>query len=126
MTATPWATYTFAMVGPVRSMDVTIGLTTHTITVPDITITQTISAVFKVPIIVDAEQHQTQLFDAVVYSDANGRNMTMIHAGNGVFVGYFSLAVEGPDTWSQGLLEYLLTQGMVVVAVPPAFVGAVA
>lgn len=118
-----YATYTFAMTGPTKTVQFTRGVfvqTTVDLTVPDVPISQRISAVLSVPVAGTDR-------DAVVYTDdSNGRNMTMIHAGNGLFVGYFSLAVDGPDDWSQGLLEYLMGQGMTPAIVPPEFVGVIA
>ena len=129
-----FATYTFAMTGATKA----ITYQGKTLTVPAVPIAQKITCVFSVPVVTTKGTQAlvkgwpvltgqvVETFDAVVYTDENGRNMTMIHAGGGVFVGFFSLAVEGPDLWSQGVANYLVQSGMVPCEVPAAFAGVLA
>jgi hypothetical protein len=106
--------------------------------VPDVELTQVIQNVFKVSVVIEpgtvtivdgipnVSGQVVKDFNAVTYVDpSNQRNMSMIYTGE-CFVGYFSMPEVGEDSWSQNLLEYLLSNGFEVVDVPAAFVGVLA
>lgn len=136
-------TYTFSMSGKSKTIQYVkmVGLfnkQTITLTVPDVELTQQIQNVFKISVVIEPgmvtivdgiQQLYDQVvrdFDVITYVDpSNNRNMNMIFNGK-IFIGYFSLPIEGEDAWSQLLLNELIEKGMMVTEVPKNFEGLIA
>ena len=137
-----YSTYSFAMIGKAKTIQYSkysfLSQETIHLVVPDVELTQVIQNVFKVSVVIEpgtvtivdgipnVSGQVVKDFNAVTYVDpSNQRNMSMIYTGE-CFVGYFSMPEVGEDSWSQNLLEYLLSNGFEVVDVPAAFVGVLA